>query len=58
MARFPWNPGQHLEGRAYLVQHALPNFYFHCATAYAIVRSQGVAIGKGDFLGPQDWKAD
>lgn len=58
VARFPWYPGKHMEAQAYLVQHALPNFYFHCATAYNIVRANGVAVGKGDFLGQQDWKAD
>jgi hypothetical protein len=36
----------------YLVRFALPNFYFHCSIAFAILRSQGLQIGKGDFLGP------
>lgn len=36
----------------YLVRFALPNFYFHCSMAYAILRSRGLQIGKGDFLGP------
>lgn len=38
-------------GLAYLTQFALPNFFFHVTTAYAILRHNGVAIGKGDFLG-------
>jgi hypothetical protein len=38
--------------RAYLVSFALPNFYFHLTTAYAILRHNGIAIGKRDFLGP------
>jgi hypothetical protein len=29
----------------------IPNFYFHYTTAYAILRHNGVPIGKGDFLG-------
>ena len=29
----------------------MPNFYFHTTTAYAILRHNGVEIGKGDFLG-------
>ena len=29
----------------------MPNFYFHYTTAYAILRHNGVPIGKGDFLG-------
>jgi len=31
--------------------YAIPNFYFHMTTAYAILRSNGVEVGKGDFLG-------
>ena len=38
-------------GLNYLLQYSLPNFYFHCATAYAILRSNGVEVGKGDFVG-------
>ena len=36
----------------YLYQRVLPNVFFHCTTAYAILRHNGVDIGKGDFLGP------
>ncbi|MGQ0674527.1 MAG: DUF1993 domain-containing protein [Rhodospirillales bacterium] len=39
-----------LKGRDYLVNAALPNFYFHATAAYAILRHCGVQIGKGDFL--------
>jgi uncharacterized protein len=38
-------------GIDYLLKFALPNFYFHVTTAYAILRHNGVEIGKGDFLG-------
>ena len=38
-------------GQDYLVQRALPNFYFHVTTAYAILRHNGVELGKLDFLG-------
>ena len=31
--------------------YAIPNFYFHMTTAYAILRANGVDVGKGDFLG-------
>jgi hypothetical protein len=41
----------HFKGEPYLVHFALPNFYFHATTAYDIVRSSGVEIGKRDFLG-------
>ena len=38
-------------GAEYLVNYALPNFYFHVTTAYAILRHGGVDIGKSDFIG-------
>jgi uncharacterized protein len=37
-------------GREYLLHFALPNFYFHCATAYGILRHNGLDIGKRDFM--------
>jgi hypothetical protein len=39
------------KGQHYLLNVAMPNFYFHTTTAYAILRHNGVEIGKGDFLG-------
>lgn len=56
--RFPWYPGNFMDGRTYLVQHAIPNFYFHVTTAYSILRSCGLEIGKGDYLGAQDWQKE
>ena len=38
-------------GQPYLLHFALPNFFFHATTAYAILRHAGVEIGKLDFLG-------
>ncbi len=38
-------------GLDFLGQFALPNFFFHVTTAYAILRHNGVPIGKDDFLG-------
>lgn len=38
-------------GSTYVFGFAIPNFYFHLTTAYAILRSKGVPIGKLDFLG-------
>jgi hypothetical protein len=38
-------------GQRYLAHFALPNFFFHLATAYGILRYCGVAVGKADFLG-------
>ncbi len=37
-------------GEDYLMHFALPNFYFHCTTAYAILRHNGLGIGKRDFM--------
>lgn len=41
-------------GVNYLLQYSLPNFFFHASTAYAILRSNGVDVGKGDFIGTLD----
>lgn len=41
-------------GINYLLQFALPNFYFHAATAYDILRHNGVELGKSDFMGQPD----
>jgi uncharacterized protein len=43
--KFPFN------GQTYLIQFALPNFYFHTSIAYAILRHNGLDIGKRDFMG-------
>lgn len=39
-------------GIDYLLQYALPNFFFHTTTAYSILRHNGIEIGKTDFIGP------
>jgi uncharacterized protein len=46
----PTNKG-HMKGDDYLTHFMLPNFYFHSATAYDILRHSGVDVGKQDFLG-------
>ena len=38
-------------GANFLLSFSQPNFYFHATTAYAILRAQGMALGKRDFLG-------
>ena len=50
---FPSGPGKTttLKGQQYLSNFALPNFYFHAATAHGILRHSGVEVGKRDFLG-------
>lgn len=47
----PWLKGKWLRGDHYLVQLAIPNFYFHVTTAYAILRHNGVDLGKMDYIG-------
>ena len=44
-------PGKVIGGKDYLLQVIIPNVYFHLAMAYAILRHNGVDIGKRDFLG-------
>ncbi len=39
-------------GRSYVLDFAIPNFFFHVTTAYALLRKEGVPIGKTDYLGP------
>ena len=51
----PWAPGKALVGEDYLLQIILPNVYFHLTIAYAILRHNGVDIGKMDFLGSIRW---
>jgi uncharacterized protein len=48
--KFP-NGAMSFNGKDYLLNFAVPNFYFHYVTAYAILRHNGVQIGKGDFIG-------
>ncbi|MBN8554352.1 MAG: DUF1993 domain-containing protein [Deltaproteobacteria bacterium] len=48
--------GKWLNGNEYVHEHALPNFYFHITTAYAILRKNGVDVGKKDYLGPLPYK--
>ncbi|KPW60360.1 hypothetical protein ALP10_00297 [Pseudomonas syringae pv. helianthi] len=40
-----------LNGQAYLLSYALPQFFFHVTTAYDLLRHNGVEIGKRDFMG-------
>lgn len=43
--------GKVMTGADYFLEHAMPNFFFHLAHAYAILRHNGVNIGKRDYLG-------
>jgi hypothetical protein len=47
----PNREGKLIKGADYLIELGLPNFYFHVTTAYAILRHNGVDLGKRDFIG-------
>ena len=49
--------GKYLTGTEFAIQHAIPNIYFHITTAYAILRHNGVDVGKKDFLGSMPYKS-
>jgi len=46
-----WLQGKWIKGDEYLTQVGVPNFYFHVCHAYAILRHNGVSLGKMDFIG-------
>jgi len=48
--------GKTLTGHEFAMQHMVPNFFFHVTTAYAIMRSDGIDLGKKDYLGPMPFK--
>jgi uncharacterized protein len=48
---FPSGATRDFTGQSLLLGNALPNFYFHCTTAYDIIRHCGVELGKRDFMG-------
>jgi len=48
---FPSGATRDFTGQSLLLNNSLPNFYFHCTTAYDILRHCGVELGKRDFMG-------
>ena len=48
--KFPNGMGYRFKGRDYVAGFAIPNFFFHVSMAYALLRSEGVAMTKDDFL--------
>ena len=48
----PFWPGKGMAAREYLTTMATPNFYFHYSMAYAILRHNGIDVGKQDYIGP------
>jgi hypothetical protein len=48
---FPSGASRDFTGQSLLLGNSLPNFYFHCTTAYDILRHNGVELAKRDFMG-------
>lgn len=48
-------PSKSLRANEFLFARQIPNFYFHVATTYDLLRHGGVEIGKGDYLGPLEY---
>jgi hypothetical protein len=48
--------GKSMTSPDYLIEHALPNFFFHLSMAYAILRHNGVDVGKRDYLGALSYR--
>src|ERR1700723_594380 len=53
--KLSWAPGKIIGGEDYLLQVMIPNTFFHIAMAYAILRHNGVDVGKMDFLGAMNF---
>jgi hypothetical protein len=49
--------GKTMTGADYFVEHAIPNFFFHLSHVYAILRHNGVELGKRDYLGQLSLRA-
>ena len=47
----PYWGGKSMHGFEYVTNYLIPNFYFHVATAYSILRKNGVQLGKSDYIG-------
>ncbi|HXJ23425.1 MAG TPA: DUF1993 domain-containing protein [Polyangia bacterium] len=54
LVKLPNRPGKAMHAREYLIARQVPNFYFHVTTAYDLLRTSGVELGKADYLGPLD----
>jgi hypothetical protein len=52
----PFNKEKYLTGLDYAREYLLPNFFFHVVTAYGIIRKNGVAIGKSDYINGPNFK--
>lgn len=47
----PYFPGKFITGHDYMTEYVLANFFFHFNMSYAILRTVGVPLGKGDYIG-------
>ena len=56
MVRRPRWEGKGLTGTDYFLEQAMPNFFFHLTMAYAILRHNGVDLGKRDYLGKRSFR--
>lgn len=54
----PYFKDQHLNGYHYAFEYIIPNFFFHLSIAYALLRADGVEIGKMDYIGSLSLQAD
>ena len=52
IVKIPFPQGKALYAEDYLFGRQIPNFFFHVATAYALLRQGGVEVGKTDYIGP------
>lgn len=48
--------GKSMTASSYFVEHGVPNFFFHLSMTYAILRNNGVDLGKRDYLGAFSWR--
>ena len=46
----PYFPGKYMTGAEYTLEYVIPNFLFHVTVAYAIIRKNGVSVGKADYI--------
>ncbi|HTR18841.1 MAG TPA: DUF1993 domain-containing protein [Candidatus Paceibacterota bacterium] len=52
----PFWEGKKADAFGYVTEYLIPNFYFHVTTAYSILRTNGVQIGKDDYIGGLPFK--
>ncbi len=52
----PRREGKYITGTDFAMHQSIPNFYFHVTTAYSILRTNGLEIGKKDFLGALNYR--